>query len=394
MIEVKDKKSCCGCSACASVCPRHCITMLEDSEGFLYPQVDEESCVNCGLCEKVCNELNPYDTREPLQVLAAINKDDEVRQKSSSGGIFHLLAEKTIREGGVVFGARFDENWQVVIDYAEDMKGVEAFMGSKYVQARMGKAYADAKRFLNEGRKVLFSGTPCQVAGLHKFLRKPYDNLLSVDLICHGVPSPKVWRAYLEEVVKQGQSISCVEFRNKEKGWKKFSFFLRYNGVGKTVSMLSPFTENHYMKAFLSDIILRPSCYECKARGCSSQSDITIADFWGIETLLPEMDDDKGTSLVLVNTNAGKNAVDVTKVTMSSSTYECVKRFNPACCYSPKVHPKRKMFFMNFGKKGLISLIDECTKLPLGQRIRMFMWRCKCFVKCILKTLYQRVVGE
>lgn len=394
MIEVKDKKNCCGCSACASVCPRHCITMVEDSEGFLYPQVDEESCVNCGLCEKVCNELNPYDTREPLQVLAAINKDDEVRQKSSSGGIFHLLAEKTIREGGVVFGARFDENWQVVIDYAEDMKGVEAFMGSKYVQARMGKAYADAKRFLNEGRKVLFSGTPCQVAGLHKFLRKPYDNLLSVDLICHGVPSPKVWRVYLEEVVKQGQSISCVEFRNKEKGWKKFSFFLRYNGVGKTVSMLSPFTENHYMKAFLSDIILRPSCYECKARGCSSQSDITIADFWGIETLLPEMDDDKGTSLVLVNTNAGKNAVDVTKVTMSSSTYECVKRFNPACCYSPKVHPKRKMFFMNLGKKGLISLIDECTKLPLGQRIRMFMWRCKCFVKCILKTLYQRVVGE
>lgn len=394
MIEVKDKKNCCGCSACASVCPRHCITMVEDSEGFLYPQVDEEACVNCGLCEKVCNELNPYDTREPLQVLAAINKDDEVRQKSSSGGIFHLLAEKTIREGGVVFGARFDENWQVVIDYAEDMKGVEAFMGSKYVQARMENAYVDAKRFLNEGRKVLFSGTPCQVAGLHKFLRKSYDNLLSVDLICHGVPSPKVWRAYLEEVVKQGQSISCVEFRNKEKGWKKFSFFLRYNGVGKTVSMLSPFTENHYMKAFLSDIILRPSCYECKARGCSSQSDITIADFWGIETLLPEMDDDKGTSLVLVNTNAGKIAVDFTKVTMSSSTYECVKRFNPACCYSPKVHPKRKMFFMNFGKKGLISLIDECTKLPLGQRIRMLMWRCKCFAKCILKTLYQRVVGE
>lgn len=394
MIEVKDKKNCCGCSACASVCPRHCITMVEDSEGFLYPQVDEEACVNCGLCEKVCNERNPYDHRQPLQVLAAINKDDEVRQKSSSGGIFHLLAEKTIREGGVVFGARFDENWQVVIDYAEDMEGVEAFMGSKYVQARMENAYVDAKRFLNEGRKVLFSGTPCQVAGLHKFLRKSYDNLLSVDLICHGVPSPKVWRVYLEEVVKQGQSISCVEFRNKEKGWKKFSFFLSYNGVGKTVSMLSPFTENHYMKAFLSDIILRPSCYECKARGCSSQSDITIADFWGIETLLPEMDDDKGTSLVLVNTNAGKIAVDFTKVTMSSSTYECVKRFNPACCYSPKVHPKRKMFFMNFGKKGLISLIDECTKLPLGQRIRMCMWRCKCFVKCILKTLYQRVVGE
>lgn len=130
--------------------------MVEDSEGFLYPQVDEEACVNCGLCEKVCNELNPYDTREPLQVLAAINKDEKVRQKSTSGGIFHILAEKTIREGGVVFGARFDENWQVVIDYAEDMEGVEAFMGSKYVQARMENAYVDALRFLNEGRRCFF----------------------------------------------------------------------------------------------------------------------------------------------------------------------------------------------------------------------------------------------
>lgn len=130
--------------------------MTEDHEGFLYPNVDENTCISCGLCEKVCNELHPYDTREPLQVLAAINKNEEVRLKSSSGGIFYILAEKTIREGGVVFGARFDEKWQVVIDYAEDMKDVEAFMGSKYVQARIDKAYIDAKRFLSEGRQVLF----------------------------------------------------------------------------------------------------------------------------------------------------------------------------------------------------------------------------------------------
>ena len=393
MIEIKDKKNCCGCSACVSICPKHCITMQEDSEGFLYPQVDERICVNCGLCEKVCNELHPYDTREPLQVLAAINKNEDIRLKSSSGGIFHLLAEKTIREGGLVFGARFDENWQVVIDYAEDMKGVEAFMGSKYVQARMENAYVDAKRFLNEGRKVLFSGTPCQVAGLHRYLRKPYDNLLSVDFICHGVPSPKVWKIYLEEVVKQVQSISSVEFRNKEKGWKKFGFILRHNEIDKTVSMLSPFTENHYMKAFLNDIILRPSCYECKARGCSSQSDITIADFWGIETLLPEMDDDKGTSLVLVNTNTGKLALDVAQITMAASTYDCVKKLNSACFRSPKVHPKREMFFMYLGKKKLISLIDDCMKLPFRRRLGMLKWRCKLFVKCVLKLLCHRVGG-
>ena len=385
MIEVKDKKNCCGCSACASVCPRHCITMVEDSEGFLYPQVDEEACVNCGLCEKVCNELQPYDTREPLQVLAAINKDEKVRQKSSSGGIFHLLAEKTIREGGVVFGARFDENWQVVIDYAEDMEGVEAFMGSKYVQARMENAYVDAKRFLNEGRKVLFSGTPCQVAGLHKFLRKSYDNLLSVDLICHGVPSPKVWRVYLEEVVKQGQSISCVEFRNKEKGWKKFSFFLSYNGVGKTVSMLSPLSENHFMKAFLGNIILRPSCYECKVKDCSSQSDITIADFWGIETLFPQMDDNKGTGMVFVNTEKGKSVLDFAQMRVAETTYDSIRPLNPACWRSAQPHSKREDFFRRLGERSVIDLINDCTKPTLRQRLGAIKRCTQAFVVSLAK---------
>ena len=385
MIEVKDKKNCCGCSACASVCPRHCITMVEDSEGFLYPQVDEEACVNCGLCEKVCNELQPYDTREPLQVLAAINKDEKVRQKSSSGGIFHLLAEKTIREGGVVFGARFDENWQVVIDYAEDMEGVEAFMGSKYVQARMENAYVDAKRFLNEGRKVLFSGTPCQVAGLHKFLRKSYDNLLSVDLICHGVPSPKGWRVYLEEVVKQGQSISCVEFRNKEKGWKNFCFFLSHNGVGKTVSMLSPLSENHFMKAFLGNIILRPSCYECKVKDCSSQSDITIADFWGIETLFPQMDDNKGTGMVFVNTEKGKSVLDFAQMRVAETTYDSIRPLNPACWRSAQPHSKREDFFRRLGERSVIDLINDCTKPTLRQRLGAIKRCTQAFVVSLAK---------
>ena len=385
MIEVKDKKNCCGCSACASVCPRHCITMVEDSEGFLYPQVDEEACVNCGLCEKVCNELQPYDTREPLQVLAAINKDEKVRQKSSSGGIFHLLAEKTIREGGVVFGARFDENWQVVIDYAEDVEGVEAFMGSKYVQARMENAYVDAKRFLNEGRKVLFSGTPCQVAGLHKFLRKSYDNLLSVDLICHGVPSPKVWRVYLEEVVKQGQSISCVEFRNKEKGWKNFCFFLSHNGVGKTVSMLSPLSENHFMKAFLGNIILRPSCYECKVKDCSSQSDITIADFWGIETLFPQMDDNKGTGMVFVNTEKGKSVLDFAQMRVAETTYDSIRPLNPACWRSAQPHSKREDFFRRLGERSVIDLINDCTKPTLRQRLGAIKRCTQAFVVSLAK---------
>lgn len=387
MITIIDKKNCCGCSACASVCPRHCISMQEDREGFLYPKVNESDCIDCGLCEKVCNELHPFERREPLKVLAAINKNEEVRMKSSSGGIFHLLAEKTVSEGGVVFGARFDGDWQVVIDYAEDMEGVEAFMGSKYVQARMENAYTDAKRFLQEGRKVLFSGTPCQVAGLHKFLRRQYDNLLTVDFICHGTPSPKVWRMYLDEVCGRIQRISSVEFRNKARGWKDFSFNLRYNEGDNTVSMLSPYTRNHFMKAFLQDIILRPSCYDCKAKGYSSQSDITIADFWGIGKVFPDMDDDKGTGLVFINTEKGAHSLDFSKMEVRATTYECVKPLNRACYCSVAQHPKREEFFIRLGKENLIGLIEDCTRLTLKQRMRMQLCRCKHLIKSGIKRM-------
>ena len=387
MIKIQDKKDCCGCSACASICPRQCIAMAEDNEGFLYPNVDESICLNCGLCEKVCNELHPYDAREPLKVLAAINKNEEIRLKSSSGGIFYILAEKTIRDGGVVFGARFDENWQVVMDYAEDMNGMEAFMGSKYVQARMANAYTDAKRFLVAGKKVLFSGTPCQVAGLHKFLRKPYDNLLTVDFICHGTPSPKVWRMYLDDVIKTGQQISSVEFRNKTKGWKNFSFNLRYNEADRTVSMLSSFQQNHYMKAFLRDLILRPSCYACKARGGSSQSDITIADFWGINTVFPEMDDDKGTGLVFINTDKGESSLDFARIDVAETDYERIKPLNPACYRSPKEHPKREEFFERLDDENIITLINDCAKLTVRQQVAMISSRCKSMIKKSLKMI-------
>ncbi len=387
MIRIEDKKLCCGCSSCVQCCPKQCISLTEDEEGFLYPNVDDNTCINCGLCEKVCNELHPYEKCKPQQVLAAINKNEEVRQKSSSGGIFYILAERTINEGGVVFGARFDENWQVVIDHAEDMTGVESFLGSKYVQARMANAYKDVARFLAEGRQVLFSGTPCQVAGLHKFLRKPYSNLLTLDFICHGTPSPKVWRMYLAEVIKGGLRINSVEFRNKKNGWKNFCFKLRYNEQDKTVSMLSPFQKNHYMKAFLQDITLRPSCYECKARGCSSQSDITIADFWGVNTVFPDMDDDKGTGLVFINTGRGKDALDFSLLNVKETTYESIKPLNPACYRSPQVHPKREEFFNRMESENLIDLINDCTKPTARQYARMFVSRCKSLVKRLLQTL-------
>lgn len=199
MINIEDKSLCCGCGACLQVCPKHCITFVQDEEGFLYPFVNEKICVDCGLCEKVCpviNQNTPCD--RPLQTYAAVNKNDSKRMMSSSGAAFRSIAEIVIQDNGVVFGAKFDDDWSVIHDCTETLEGLVAFQGSKYVQSKIGDCYLRAKAYLDQGRKVLFSGTPCQIAGFNLFLRKPYSNLITVDLICHGVPSPRVWDEYLK----------------------------------------------------------------------------------------------------------------------------------------------------------------------------------------------------
>jgi len=377
MINIVDNHNCCGCSACASICPKQCISMAADKEGFLYPLVDKNICIECGLCEKVCNELHPYEKRKPYKVLAAINKDEDIRMKSSSGGIFYILAAKIICEGGVVFGARFDENWQVVIDYATDIKAIDAFMGSKYVQARIENAYRDAKPFLTEGRKVLFSGTPCQVAGLHKFLHKQYENLLTVDFICHGVPSPKVWRMYLNEVTNDIKNLHSAEFRSKVAGWKNFCMYLNYDKGNKNFSYIAPMTKDLYMRAFLQDLILRPSCHNCKAKGCSSLSDITIADFWGVQFIIPEMDDNKGTSLLLVHSAKVDALLKGNQLLVAPIDFEMAVRYNTAVYTSPKPHTNRELFFLKLDKEPLSELIQKCAPLP---KIN-FAARCKSFIK-------------
>ena len=362
--------------------------MKVDSEGFLYPIVNESDCINCGLCEKVCHELHPYDKQKPQIIYAAINKDGKVRQSSSSGGIFYILAEKIIAEGGVVFGAKFDDAWQVVIDYAETLEGVKAFMGSKYVQARIDTAYIDVKRFLEEGRKVLFSGTPCQIAGLHHFLRKPYDNLLTVDIICHGTPSPKVWSRYLDEVVSAGrQAVSDVKFRNKRNGWKAFNFTMEYNEDEHTVSLCSHHQKNPFMRAFLQNMILRPSCHHCQAKQGRSYSDITLGDFWGIHVELPEMDDNKGTSIVLVNTTKGQLALNLDKVIYKETAiHKALVKYNSAYRISVSAHPKRSEFFNRLDEAvSVIALITDCLRPTIKQRLRHSLSLCKKLLKRMLK---------
>lgn len=374
MINISDKYNCCGCSACAQACPKQCITMQQDAEGFLYPQVDTSRCIDCGLCERVCPFIHPYDARTPILSYAAINIDEQIRMESSSGGIFTLLAEQIINDRGVVFGARFDENWQVTIDYSETIDGLAAFRGSKYVQARVGDTYAMCAKFLREGRNVMYSGTPCQIAGLKHFLHKEYDNLLTVDIVCHGVPSPKVWAKYLHEVVGT-VNVQGVSMRDKQhEGWKRYNVVLDYKKDGEMISLSSCYQENDYMNAFLRDMILRPSCYACKAKECSSHSDITIADFWGVQSIRPTMDDDKGTGLLLIHTAKGKEYVPFDKMKYEEVAYEEGSRNNPAIYISAKPWPRRAEFFHQLDNEdGVVDLIRKTLRPTMQMRLNSFI---------------------
>lgn len=371
MINTVKKHNCCGCSACAQRCPKNCITMQEDEEGFLYPHVDEKLCIYCGLCEKVCSFIHPYEAQTPMHTYAAINNDEQIRMESSSGGIFTLLAEQIINEGGIVFGARFDEKWQVKIDYTETIDGLASFRGSKYVQARTEDTFAQCEEFLKSGRKVMYSGTPCEIAGLKHYLRREYDNLLTVDFVCHGVPSPKVWGKYLQEVVGT-VNVQGVTMRDKQhEGWKRSNFVLDYQNEGKIISLSSWHQKNDYMNAFLRDMILRPSCYACKAKECRSHSDITIADFWGIQNVRPQMDDDKGTGLLLIHTAKGKENVPFDKMKYEEVTFEEGYRNNPAIHRSAKPWPRRAEFFQQLDNEdGVVELIRRTLKPTMQMRLK------------------------
>lgn len=394
MISITEKHKCCGCSACVQRCPKGCIEMREDEEGFLYPQVDLDACIDCGLCEKVCPVILQAEKREPLACYAAYNPDESVRRESSSGGIFSLLAEKTINEGGVVFGASWNEHWQVAHSYTETREGLTQFRGSKYVQSVIGESYKQAEEFLKTGRKVLFSGTPCQIAALKLFLRKDYDNLLTVDFICHGVPSPGVFRAYLQEelhyritgkrkhipfVPNEGLSlppeatITHIGFRDKCSGWKSYSFRCMYQTNGDIQEFAEDLGTNTFLKGFLTDLYLRPSCHKCPAKSLKSGSDITIGDFWGFEDM-PEMkDDDKGISAILVNTQKGQDEYSHICAFRTLTSMAKIQKTNGAIDHSSE-SPYREYFYSH-KTMAFYKIVDKITSTKFCNKIARRLYR-------------------
>ena len=355
MIQILDKYNCCGCNACVQKCPKQCVSMREDEEGFLYPEVDFDKCIDCHLCEKVCPCLNIERSQEPLSCYAAMNFDEKIRKQSSSGGIFTAIAERVIADDGVVFGACFDNSWQVVHAYAQTQDELASFQGSKYVQSRIGETFKQAEFFLKEGRKVLFSGTPCQISGLNHYLRREgYKNLLTIEVACHGVPSPMIWREYIESL--HFTNIGAISHKDKSTGWRGYSFTVK-NTEGKLL-FTERARENIYMMAFSRNLTLRPSCFYCPAKAGKSRADVTLADYWGIEHLVPNMDDNKGTSFISGNTEKGKVFIDKLNVKIESTNYKKSIYYNSCIINSTELPTERQQFWANYNEQGIRALLS------------------------------------
>ena len=341
-----DIDDCCGCGACAQICPNGCITMSEDECGFFVPQKEASACINCGLCELVCPVFNKdkRPTRDAVYYISR-NTNNDILEKSSSGGIFDVLSKFVLSQGGVVFGVRFNDKWEAIYDYAESLSDAEKFRGSKYLAARVGGAYRQTQDFLQSGRLVMFSGTPCHIAGLHQFLQKYYENLITVDVICHSVPSPKVWQTYLREMSHK-KEVTHVNFRSKAFGWDRYG--LKIEGQDK-VFVHEPNDENLYMRGFLSGLTISTSCSHCSAKNNTSMSDVTIGDYWELPEQFPEMDDNRGMSLVVVSTAKGDKMIDAIKNIVFIRSIPVTKvdfqGEHSSLTQSATLHPNRSMFF-------------------------------------------------
>lgn len=377
------KEECSGCSACMNICPKNCIDMVEDEYGFRYPSINEEICVNCHLCEKVCPIYIRKDNRcfNPT-VFACQNSNDVIRKASSSGGIFSLLADYILENNGTVYGAEINDSLEVHHVRIIDKDQLYRIRGSKYIQSHINSSFKKIKHDLNKGKRVLFVGTGCQIDGLKSYLFKEYDYLITIEVVCHGVPSEKVFRQYINENEKYFDSkVKSINFRDKVNGWNNYSVTLLFED-GKSVSQ--NVMQNDFMKGYIHNLYLRPSCKKCEYKNMSSGSDILLGDFWGVNELGEPWNDNQGTSVVFINTSKGRNIFEKIKSDLIIKEVDLgfSIRFNP-CVIQPVEHskdiyedievlglheaitknisqPKKETLYIK-AKKRTIRLLKRCT---------------------------------
>ncbi len=385
-IQINDKSKCCGCTACKSICPKNAIEMQEDEEGFLYPIVNKDECVNCGLCRKVCPILNK-DKEEKFEQKAYVvnNKDEQTRKESTSGGAFTAIAEYVIEKGGVVFGAALNKDFKVEHTYVEQKEELRKFRGSKYVQSDLKDTFREAKEFLNQDRWVCYSGTPCQIEGLKKYLGKEYEKLVTVDIVCRAIPSPLVYRKYLiYQQEKLHGDINKIIFRDKRKYGYKYPTITIQND--KNLYQKGVETDP-YLRSFFSNIADRPCCYDCQFKKMYRKSDITIWDCFVVENFSKELDDDKGSTRVLIHTEKGKNiyenikskfnAVEVSNEQLTKGMTEMFE--------SVKENPIRKEFFENINKMNEKDFFEKYfpdnMNVKLERTMKIFLTKTGAYKK-------------
>lgn len=378
MIEIIEKNRCCGCAACANICPKNCIEMTADEEGFQYPKVDLARCINCEKCINTCPLIGNYDLKkvEPKFYIVQA-KDDEIRAESTSGGAFTPLANVVLSKGGIIFGDAFRDHKSFYVEHcsASEKSELAKFRGSKYVQSDMNTCMKRCRELLNEGKYVLFSGTPCQIAGLKKFLNKDYSNLYTVDVVCRAVPSPKVFTKYVElQKKKYVNGIENIRFRDKTYGYN-YSTMAVYPRDGKACHR--GIESDLYLRAFFSGVCNRPSCSVCKFRDLHL-SDLTIWDCFNVKDINPSMDDNRGTSRIKVNTQKGQNLLQLSWDQFNGREFKPNKGKKERA-YSEKIDIDRKQFFNDIEEMESDAFFKkyfpETPKVKILERGRLFCYK-------------------
>lgn len=375
------KADCFGCGACAQACPKGAISMEMDEEGFLYPRIDYTSCNYCNRCHKSC----PAESQVPLRVpeigIVGYNVEPNVRLQSASGGAFKAIID-TLDPDTVVFGARWETRSTVVHSWAYAEDAYEKFTGSKYVQSQIGKAYVECESFLEEGKEVLFSGTPCQIAALKAYLRKSYASLTCVDIVCHGVPCSKTLEKYISDKERRtGEKISSVRFRRKLQAKHKWNSKCVETQYVTGKSTVNDPEQDSYMRGFSYGLFFRPSCSECPFSSVKRCSDITIGDAWGIEQLYPEVDVNQGVSLLLANSAQGELLLNSVRRSMylKDTPVEILVSGNAHLRGSNKGHAKRDFYFQMQGEQSFEKLLYRC--IPKTSIVKLVGHRLKCALK-------------